>query len=1009
MMTGAEPEMETLDIEVAKFSDAPVPPPSPEAELIGSRSLSTIERWRPRPPVLLARTDSPELEPLELAAHGITVIVAGHRVRVVMDMVFANTTTSELSGTLMIDLPDRASPAYLGMFQGQGPEGLSDDPSRLSDLLPPAEQAAVETLLERRLNLPSRWEGPGTVVSWGELLPAVVVEPVRGRQVYEAVTRRKVDPALAEWTGTGAYSARIYPVPAESYKRVVFAYDQTVVPVEDRLVFPIPVTPGAAGVTRLTVHEVGSPFASSTLVTAREEIASERSQYGRIWRLAGEANRFQDAVYEASLRTPAVLSLVGSDRDVPGTLATVVLEPQLPRRAMVSTTGRALFLLDTSYSSRGAMGDLSGQMLRRVLREDDSLTEFAIVAFDVGAALLTSGYVQNTQDVREHYLEQVGQIRLDGATSMVGLLDYLEANTEIIEQADTVFLLSDGQITWGVESLAGLLDRRDEILDKRWICYSFGSAPVNRGLFEALTRKGGQIVQIGQAQDLSDAARAHRYPVSRLEAVRSMTQSEIVVAGDPELIYPGQALEVAVRTLRPGTDLRLLLRIDGRDSEVRVLLQPNPLTQELGARAWADVFVGGLLADADDASIRAIVALSRHFSLTNEFASFIILETDEEYRQYGIETRPLDFREIRLTLSQRREGPAEQNLIIGGLEVPGDLEDRWAGMVRGLNTLPPTAVWDLSPSPSVVWSPRVLLTTPRQTRTTDTTTDAYATAQALFDLSQYGGDSDDLKPEPELHLAHALRTLSAISELGPRDDQALRLTGFVLLEWGLFREAEHIFSRVRTRRPFEPQNLLLEAMAQSAQGLLGAAALRYEIVLSRPFPRFTEFAHPTATRLYADLLRTAIRSYPQHPQNALWRERLAELATDEQELPAGRLLLFWNIDDTDVDLHVREGLFSKVWYGNMRSLSGGRLFWDNTSGLGPELYEHPKLSGSGFRVSVDYFGSSSVEGAAPATTLVASFSSRRGDQPYRADWHTTVLAGVDSGRIEIMPVWRRPR
>jgi hypothetical protein len=69
------------------------------------------------------------------------------------------------------------------------------------------------------------------------------------------------------------------------------------------------------------------------------------------------------------------------------------------------------------------------------------------------------------------------------------------------------------------------------------------------------------------------------------------------------------------------------------------------------------------------------------------------------------------------------------------------------------------------------------------------------------------------------------------------------------------------------------------------------------------------------------------------------------------EVPAGRMLLFWNIDDTDVDLHVREGPFSEVWYERMSSRSGGRLYWDNTEGLGPELYEHPRLSLAGFRVA----------------------------------------------------------
>lgn len=61
----------------------------------------------------------------------------------------------------------------------------------------------------------------------GDLREAVVVEKEQGRIAFEAVVRRRVDPALLE-KGTGnTYRARIYPIPAKGYKRVVLAYQET--------------------------------------------------------------------------------------------------------------------------------------------------------------------------------------------------------------------------------------------------------------------------------------------------------------------------------------------------------------------------------------------------------------------------------------------------------------------------------------------------------------------------------------------------------------------------------------------------------------------------------------------------------------------------------------------------------------------------------------------------------------------------------------------------------------
>ncbi len=60
----------------------------------------------------------------------------------------------------------------------------------------------------------------------GKIREAVVVEKEQGRIAFEAVVRRRVDPALLE-KGTGNnYRARIYPIPAKGYKQIIIAYQE---------------------------------------------------------------------------------------------------------------------------------------------------------------------------------------------------------------------------------------------------------------------------------------------------------------------------------------------------------------------------------------------------------------------------------------------------------------------------------------------------------------------------------------------------------------------------------------------------------------------------------------------------------------------------------------------------------------------------------------------------------------------------------------------------------------
>lgn len=63
----------------------------------------------------------------------------------------------------------------------------------------------------------------------GKLREAVIVEKELGRIAFEGIVRRGVDPALLEKGKGNTYNVRVYPIPANGYKRVVIAYEQELV------------------------------------------------------------------------------------------------------------------------------------------------------------------------------------------------------------------------------------------------------------------------------------------------------------------------------------------------------------------------------------------------------------------------------------------------------------------------------------------------------------------------------------------------------------------------------------------------------------------------------------------------------------------------------------------------------------------------------------------------------------------------------------------------------------
>jgi tetratricopeptide (TPR) repeat protein len=57
-----------------------------------------------------------------------------------------------------------------------------------------------------------------------ELREGVVVGKTKGRTTYESVIRKRIDPGLLEWSKGNNFKARIFPIPAKGYKKIIIGY-----------------------------------------------------------------------------------------------------------------------------------------------------------------------------------------------------------------------------------------------------------------------------------------------------------------------------------------------------------------------------------------------------------------------------------------------------------------------------------------------------------------------------------------------------------------------------------------------------------------------------------------------------------------------------------------------------------------------------------------------------------------------------------------------------------------
>ena len=74
-----------------------------------------------------------------------------------------------------------------------------------------------------------------------------------------------------------------------------------------------------------------------------------------------------------------------------------------------------------------------------------------------------------------------------------------------------------------------------------------------------------------------------------------------------------------------------------------------------------------------------------------------------------------------------------------------------------------------------------------------------------------------------------------------------------------------------------------------------------------------------------------------------------------------RIVLAWDSDHTDVDLHVVTPNGEHAWYGEQTIPSGGSIDIDATDGYGPEIFATPNAIHGNYQIYANYYGGNSDE------------------------------------------------
>ncbi len=880
---------------------------------------------------------------LELKKVRVSVQVEGMRARTVVDHIFYNPHGRALEGTFRYPLPPEASISSYAMYLGAGQQ----QPNFFGSQANLPANVTVDQMMEQI-----------DPQSWGELRVGRIVQAEQGREVYENVTRRRIDPALVEEVAPNTFEARVFPIQANGYHRVIVSYEQTLPRIDNELEYVFPVPEGEVESLELAL-DADARDATRARYTGDFEVREQRAQ-GRhrfstrtTGPLQGGAHSFR---FSAARGPIELVSGAHPERNERHFVARIRGDQRLPG---ASTQGaeQAVFLLDTSLSESPDRFNLDVALLKNILERSTQIRRFNVITFDAGARWLNTRWMSNDARGRGEALDRLDDVLLEGATDLSSALQALSSPPMRREGNDVdVFLLTDGALSWGERDAETLVRRFRQTAgwQARFFAYRTGLGAENLELLRRLTADGG-IFNCLSESSIPACSTAHQAAGLRIERVQVVSRgerggavSDLVIAGGAATLTRGGELMLAGRIDREGP---AELRIEGKvGARPQVLSYPIELRARgtLASRAWAEIAVAHLLSTHDADLEQLAVALSQHYRIPSRATSFLVLETDAEYAQYDLEG-------ARRTL----QGAPIQSLVRDASRQAPGARTSWQRLVRALNAgrahhnIPQDVMTTIeryaSQSPVDFVPGRQAIP---MLRASDVSRGYRRAMSHDAESSEvYRAEAERRRDDGEL--GAAIRALSSAIENAPASAEVARMVGYTLSSWGAHAEAAEVFLNVLEKRPYEPQSYrdLAGALWTRRPSL---SALLYEAVLSGNWDGRFRGVETVVREEYALFIRAWRRQGPRSPLAGYLRDReqALSLTVPESDL---RVTMTWNTDNTDIDLHVTDPRGDECYYGNRQIPSGGQLLDDVTRGFGPERFQAVDAVRGNYRVVAKYY------------------------------------------------------
>ena len=455
----------------------------------------------------------------------------------------------------------------------------------------------------------------------GKLREGVVVDKALGRQAFEDIARRNVDPGLLEKTEGNNFRARVYPMPAQGVRRILIAFEQELSQKDGQDFYFLPI---ASGVKlkhfKLRTEVVSRMVKADIENTLQLNFGQSRNSYISEVKKDNYTLDQNIGLTFPKIDKPQLLTATkGTDSYLYGNIA---LEKQSLREK--EKPKRIGILWDCSSSSQKRDFAKEFALLDAYFKEIKEV-KVALTTFHIRSSPAIPFKVENGnwQELRQ-YLEK---LVYDGATDPQAML--------FPQESDEYFLFSDGIFNFRDKNfdftrLIGQLHAPVNVISSQLVA--------NMDKLQYLSgATGGSFINLN-TQEVSQAVKALQYQAFQVLDYK-------VKKGNVVNLYPQKGTLVGENFTFSGylnsEDATLVVSLGYPNKvivEKELTFSKNTAASDeefaLLRRVWAEKKIAQLRREG--AESKAIDVVGRRYGIVTEGNSLIVLETAEDYVRYQI-------------------------------------------------------------------------------------------------------------------------------------------------------------------------------------------------------------------------------------------------------------------------------------------------------------------------------------------------------------------------------------